>query len=93
MAGTTNANMGALAVEDVDLATLTESLRSRFARARPVGFLEGRTALRDATAEALDCSDLEAEDIVDTLIAQGFVRYEGDPQVEVDDARPWSLSG
>jgi hypothetical protein len=85
--------MGALAVESVDLATLTDSLRRRFAPARPIGFLEGRTALRDAVAEELECSDLEAEDIVDTLVANGFIRYEGDPQAELDDGRPWSLSG
>ena len=85
--------MGALVIEDVDLATLVESLRRRFAAARPVGFLEGRTALRDAAAEELDCSDLEAEEIVDTLVARGFLRYEGDPQAEIDDRKPWSLSG
>jgi hypothetical protein len=85
--------MGQLAVEDVDLATLTESLRERFTGARPLGYLEGRTALRDAAALELECSELEAEDIIETLVARGFIRYEGDPQAELDDGRAWSLSG
>ena len=85
--------MGQLVVEDIDLAALVQTLRARFGDAQPRGFLEGRTALRDAAAAELDCSDLEAEDLVDTLVARGFVRYEGDPQAELDDGRPWTLDG
>ena len=80
-----------LAVEDVDLAELTASLRSRFAGAAPTGYLDGRSALRDAVTEELTCSTLEAEEIVDTLVARGFVRYEGDPTAALDDGRGWSL--
>lgn len=83
--------MGKLIVENVDLAELTESLRNRFSGAPPVGYLSGRTVLRDAVASQLECSELEAEDIVDTLVARGFIRYGGDPQADVDDDRGWSL--
>jgi hypothetical protein len=80
-----------LAIEEIDLAELTRMLRSRLAGSAPVGYLDGRTALRDAVAEQLECSELEAEEIVDTLVARGFVRYQGDPGAAVDDGRGWSL--
>jgi hypothetical protein len=73
------------------LAELTAALRARFGGAAPAGYLDGRTALRDAVAERLECSTLEAEEIVDTLVAQGFARYEGDPAAALDDGRSWSL--
>jgi hypothetical protein len=78
-------------VDDVDLAEVTALLRARFAGTAPVGYLDGRTALRDAVALELECSALEAEEIVDTLVSRGFVRYEGDPGAAVDDGRGWSL--
>jgi hypothetical protein len=81
-----------LAVEEVDLAVLVEALSSRFGRTPPSGYLGGRTALRDAVADELGCSDLEAEELVDTLVARGFVRYEGDPHVPEDDNRAWVLN-
>ena len=80
-----------LCVENVDLAELVEALRARFVSAPPSGYLGGRTALRDAVADELGCSDLEAEELVDTLVARGFVRYQGDPRVPDEDGRAWSL--
>jgi hypothetical protein len=80
-----------LVIEDVDLAELTMALRARFGGASPAGYLDGRTVLRDAVAEQLGCSTLEAEEIVDTLVARGFVRYLGDPSAALDDERGWSL--
>jgi hypothetical protein len=81
-----------LSVEDVDLAELTAGVRHRFSGAAPIGYLAGRTALRDAVILELGCSDLEAETIVDTLVARGFVRYEGDPEAAVDDGRGWAFA-
>jgi hypothetical protein len=82
-----------LIVEEVDLAELTAALRDRFAQAAPTGYVVGRTVLRDAVATMLSCSELEAEDIVDTLIVGGFVHYDGDPMTTADDERPWILHG
>lgn len=80
-----------LSLEDVDLAALTAALRSRLSGAPPAGYLDGRTMLRDAVTRELSCSELEAEEIVDTLVAQGFLHYEGDPRAPVDDERGWSI--
>jgi len=62
-----------------------------FGPAAPVGYLPGRTALRDAVVDHLECSQLQAEEVVDTMIVQGFLRYEGAPASEIDDLRPWSV--
>jgi hypothetical protein len=82
-----------ITVEEVDLAELTAALRARFGGSRPVGYLDGRTALRDAVAEELNCSELEAEEIVDTLVERGFARYQGDPAAALDDQSFWLLCG
>ena len=81
----------AISLEDLDLAELTCSLRERLAGSPPAGYLVGRTALRDAVTDELQCSELLAEEIVDTLVARGFARYQGDPTAEVDDLRGWCL--
>ena len=78
--------------EEVDLAELARELDSAFEGRPPVGYLLGRTALRDATVQILQSSQLEAEDIVDTMIARGFLRYEGAPAQEVDNLRSWRIS-
>jgi hypothetical protein len=63
--------------EAVDLAELAYALRGAFLSEPPEGFLEGRTALRDAVRDRLDCSELEAEEVVDTMVSQGFLRFTG----------------
>lgn len=80
-----------LSLEDLDLAELTRSLRERLAGSPPTGYLIGLTALRDAVTDELECSELVAEEIVDTLVARGFVHYQGDPTAEIDEPRGWSL--
>ena len=80
-----------ISLEDLDLAELTRSLRERLAGAPPVGYLIGRTAMRDAVTDELHCSELVAEEIVDTLVARGFVRYQGDPTAAIDEPRGWAL--
>jgi hypothetical protein len=65
-------------VEQIDLAALTQSLAERVGPIGREGDLAGRTAFRDATVDALDCSELEAELIVDTLVARGFLVLRGE---------------
>lgn len=67
-------------VEDVDLAELTRALRAAVGTHSLEGAVVGRTALRDATASHLGCSDLEAERLVDTLVGRGFLRLERSPE-------------
>ncbi len=62
-------------VEDVDLCSLAMLLERSFGAELDEGYLDGRTTLRDAVASALGCSSLEAEELVDTLEARGYVRF------------------
>jgi hypothetical protein len=78
-------------LDDVDLAALARTLRELFATAPPAGYLEGRTALRDAVALHLSCSMVEAEELVDTLEAQGYLHFEGDPTQPETGNEVWSI--
>jgi hypothetical protein len=59
--------------ESIDLAELASELRERCGHCIE-DVVVGRTLLRDEVAQRLNCSMLEAEQLVDTLIARGFVR-------------------
>lgn len=79
-------------VTEIDLNELVRQLAARFSAAAPVGYVRGKGDLRAAAVAILDCSELEAEQIVDTMEGRGLVRYEGDPQDEVDQLeRYWSF--
>ena len=58
--------------ETVDLAALTATLERRCG-SFIAGPVVGRTLLRDQLVRELDCSELDAERLVDTLVGRGFV--------------------
>jgi hypothetical protein len=73
--------------EDVDLAALRSLLEHRCG-AFVEGEVVGRTQLRDAVAQHLGCSALDAELVVDTMVGRGFLRrHEGG-----DGRRGWSTA-
>lgn len=76
--------------EDVDLADLATTLKNAFPTP-PVGFIVGRTVLRDAVATELSCSLSDAEQVTDTMVSRGFLRYEGDSKGAVDEGHPWMI--
>lgn len=82
---------GMVAIEDVDLARLAEDLRRYFWSDPPVGYLRGRTAFREAIVERLGCSEVEAETLVDTLEARGFLRFDGSPARRSEADAPWII--
>jgi hypothetical protein len=64
--------------ESIDLLALCQRLRRHDPTLdRVEGYLEGKTLLRDRLVALLDCSELEAERLVDTLEARGFLRFRG----------------
>jgi hypothetical protein len=77
--------------EAIDLAQITVELARLFANNPPRGYLLGKTAVRDEIVRLLDCSQLEAEELVDTMVYTGFLRYEGAPTDEVDTLRNWQI--
>lgn len=72
--------------EEIDLADVAGTVQRGLLGSSPVmGFAEGKTVLRDQVVELLGCSELEAEELVDTMVARGFFRFSGDPGSPVDD--------
>lgn len=67
--------MGQLELERVDLADLTGRIVTVLGVSRVAGLVVGRTKLRNAAVLVLSCSELEAEELVDTLAMRGFVRF------------------
>ncbi len=84
--------MSQLAVEDVDLAQLTEAIRSCLGEKLEANYLRGKTILRDAVVQTLGCSMYEAEQLVETLELQGFVRFPHYPDdTHPAGRRPWEI--
>jgi hypothetical protein len=70
--------MATLHIEEIDLADLSRLIVNNLGASSTEGFIVGRTLIRDAVFSVLECSELEAEQLVDTLISRGFVRFEAD---------------
>lgn len=71
-------------LEQLDLAQLAIALRRRFGRHLVTSYLNGKTLMRDALEELLSCSDSMAEELVETLELQGYLRF---PHL-ADDTHP-----
>lgn len=80
-------------VESIDLAVLAADLSMTFGSDPPEGYVRGRTVLRDAIAAHLGCSDTTAENIVETMISRGFLRFDGDPTSAWTDGARWMIEG
>lgn len=78
-------------IENIDLAEVAERIRRFFQTDPPVGYLRGRTAFRDAVIREMGCSSLEAEELVDTLEAQGYLHFEGDPSIRSEASSSWRI--
>lgn len=79
-------------LEDVDLAALAARIRRHIPpNEPPVGYLRGRSYFRDVIAHDLGCSDLEAEELVDTLEMNGYLRFEGDPSARSRAESRWTV--
>jgi myo-inositol catabolism protein IolC len=70
--------MSSIDLENIDLAEVSAHLR---AACGPVveGAVVGRTVLRDAVVAHLGCSELEGEEMVDTMIGRGFLVWREEP--------------
>lgn len=65
--------------EAIDLSWLAREISARLSGDPAVGYVVGKTRLRDAVVEKLGCSELEAEELVDTMALRGFLRFEQPP--------------
>ena len=71
--------MSTLDLEQVDLAALARAIAARVQGPAREGSVAGRTEFRDAVIETLSCSELEAEQLVDTLVARGYLVFDPTP--------------
>lgn len=78
--------------DDLDLRQLTADLKHLLAPGEPVGYLRGKALMRDMLVETKGFSLYEAEELIDTLEARGFLRFLGDPsERSIADAH-WEIS-
>lgn len=77
--------------ESIDLRIVGRTLGRVFSHHPPLGYLRGKTEMRDALEDQLGCSALEAEELVDTMESRGFVRFEGDPAAPTETDTPWAI--
>ncbi|WP_224245870.1 hypothetical protein [Hyalangium gracile] len=78
--------------EDLDLRQLTQDLKAAFAHAEPVGYLRGKSLMRDMLVGMKGFSELEAEELIDTLELRGFLRFLGDPSERSVADAPWEIT-
>lgn len=77
--------------ENLDLRTLTEELRAKLGHDVPVGYLRGKSAMRDLLVKQHRFSELEAEELIDTLEMRGFLHFLGDPSERSEIDSHWEL--
>jgi hypothetical protein len=65
--------------DDLDLRQLTAELKSALGPGEPVGYLRGKSLMRNVLVDMKGFSELEAEELIDTLELRGFLRFLGDP--------------
>jgi len=79
-------------IEGLDLRDVTERIRKHIPPTDPpVGYLRGRSYFRDVLVAELGCSALEAEDLVDTLQMNGYLRFQGDPASRSQAESRWEI--
>lgn len=66
---------------------IARSLACLFASQPPIGLIVGRAMLRDAISQLLECSQLEAEETIDTLILRGRLVFVKPP----DELGSWAF--
>jgi len=78
--------------EDLDLQQLTADLKNTLGPGEPIGYLRGKSLMRDVLVHMKRFSELEAEELIDTLELRGFLRFLGDPsERSVADAH-WEIT-
>ncbi len=78
-------------IDDIDLRELARQLRDHTPAGSPVGYLRGKAYFRDLAASLLGCSQLQAEELVDTLELRGYLRFEGNPEARSQADAQWQI--
>jgi hypothetical protein len=76
----------------MDLLDLAHELRSRLGpHSAPLGYLRGKALMRDVLVTERGLSELEAEDIIDTMEMNGFLHFLGNPSDRSVADAPWAI--
>ena len=79
-------------IDSIDLAEIAGLIRGHITGGEPpVGYLLGRSYFRDVITHELRCSDVEAEQLVDTLEMNGYLRFVGDPGERSPGESRWEI--
>ena len=78
--------------DDLDLRQLTSELKAKLGPGEPVGYLRGKALMRDLLVDTRRFSELEAEELIDTLELRGFLRFLGDPSERSVADSHWEIS-
>jgi len=65
--------------ENIDLKKLAEEIETKLRRYPPHGYLRGKSLMRDLLVQEHRFSQLEAEELIDTMEMQGYLHFLGDP--------------
>jgi hypothetical protein len=77
--------------EDIDLKLLAEELKAKLGPGEPIGYLRGKSLMRDVLVHERGYSELEAEELIDTLEIQGFLHFLGDPTERSQAESHWEI--
>lgn len=66
-------------------------LKQRLSEGPALGYLRGKALMRDLLAQERGLSELEAEELVDTLELNGFLHFLGDPSERSVADAPWDI--
>lgn len=77
--------------DDLDLQDLASEIKSSLGPSGPVGYLRGKSLMRDMLVSRHRFSELEAEELIDTMEQQGFLRFLGDPTEQSIADSHWAI--
>jgi hypothetical protein len=78
--------------EEIDLNSVIDQLRTSLRPGEAVGYLSGKALMRDILVHASQVSELEAEELIDTLELRGFLHFQGDSAERAEADAIWELA-
>jgi hypothetical protein len=65
--------------EDLDLVQVAHEIKAALLPGEPIGYLRGKSLMRNVLVQHSGFSELEAEELIDTMELRGILRFLGDP--------------
>lgn len=76
--------------DDLDLQELATEIKQSVPGG-PIGYLRGKSLMRDLLVSHHRFSELEAEELVDTMEQRGYLRFLGDPTEQSVADSHWAI--